>query len=309
LRGILLIRDDGIIRPLLRIRRAQLREWMADRRIGFNHDSSNDLLSHRRNWVRHYALPRLIELEPSAFEALITCAQRANETWDVVNRVVNKWKETYIIDRGSRGFSVARAALSNAAVSGEGIAALLTSHHIAFSQRHIEALRRCKYGGVVVLRNGWRCRSRREELVFCHDSKPKPVAIPFRCPLNLPGEVVKENFRLWARFVMPQEMPAVFPADNLTAYIDLHGSRSNMVYRSFDKNDCFVPYGMDHLVNVREFLKKQRLDAITRQSCGVVALESGEIVWIPTVRVDARFAADSGSNFIVMLCYQEGLNI
>ncbi|MFZ2490319.1 MAG: tRNA lysidine(34) synthetase TilS, partial [Thermoanaerobaculia bacterium] len=52
LRGIHPVRDDGVVRPLLSVRRKQLEELLAARRIAARHDRSNDDLRFERNRVR-----------------------------------------------------------------------------------------------------------------------------------------------------------------------------------------------------------------------------------------------------------------
>ncbi|MGH9467308.1 MAG: tRNA lysidine(34) synthetase TilS [Terriglobales bacterium] len=59
LAGILPRRNDGIIRPLLGLGRAQLRAWLAERNETWREDPSNADLRHARNLLRHRFLPEL----------------------------------------------------------------------------------------------------------------------------------------------------------------------------------------------------------------------------------------------------------
>jgi tRNA(Ile)-lysidine synthase len=52
-------RRGAVVRPLLGVRRADLRAWCEELGLDPVHDPSNDDPTHRRNWIRHAVLPAL----------------------------------------------------------------------------------------------------------------------------------------------------------------------------------------------------------------------------------------------------------
>jgi tRNA(Ile)-lysidine synthase len=50
-----------LARPLLGVRRAELRDYLAARALPWHDDPSNDLADNRRGWIRHVLLPLLAE--------------------------------------------------------------------------------------------------------------------------------------------------------------------------------------------------------------------------------------------------------
>jgi tRNA(Ile)-lysidine synthase len=64
------------IRPLLGVTRAQVAEFLRDRRLRARRDPTNDDLRWSRNLVRHRVLPALARLNPRAGEALAGAAAR-----------------------------------------------------------------------------------------------------------------------------------------------------------------------------------------------------------------------------------------
>ncbi len=66
--------DSGIhlVRPLLHLRRAEIDAYLKSRRLKFREDSSNQSLEHRRNRLRHEALPLLSEVFARDVAPLIT---------------------------------------------------------------------------------------------------------------------------------------------------------------------------------------------------------------------------------------------
>jgi tRNA(Ile)-lysidine synthase len=71
-------RRGRIVRPLLDVRRGELRAYLDAHGIGFVEDESNRDLSRRRNRLRHELLPRIVEVEgDTAVEAIVRTARIA----------------------------------------------------------------------------------------------------------------------------------------------------------------------------------------------------------------------------------------
>lgn len=66
--------DNGLhlIRPLLQVRRQEIDDWLKARRLKFREDSSNRSPKHRRNRLRHEALPLLDDIFMRDVTPLIT---------------------------------------------------------------------------------------------------------------------------------------------------------------------------------------------------------------------------------------------
>jgi tRNA(Ile)-lysidine synthase len=69
--------ETGLIRPLLGLRRAAIREWLTERGIAWREDASNEDTTFRRNHIRRDVLPGLREINPSLPELLASTANWA----------------------------------------------------------------------------------------------------------------------------------------------------------------------------------------------------------------------------------------
>lgn len=85
LRGILPVRDDRVIRPLLRVTRAEIAEFLAARDITPRHDRSNDDPRFLRNRVR----AMLRDAGDAAIENLARVADQARAQWQVLERAID----------------------------------------------------------------------------------------------------------------------------------------------------------------------------------------------------------------------------
>jgi tRNA(Ile)-lysidine synthase len=80
-----------LIRPLLAIRRAEIRDYLAELNQPFCEDSSNVNLNFTRNRLRHGLLPRLAaEYNPEVIAALVRLAEIARDAQQVIEAGVEE---------------------------------------------------------------------------------------------------------------------------------------------------------------------------------------------------------------------------
>lgn len=67
------------VRPLLGVRRSELRDWLVARGIAWHEDPTNQDTAHDRNWVRHVLLPQLHDRRPGVAKVLARTAARTHD--------------------------------------------------------------------------------------------------------------------------------------------------------------------------------------------------------------------------------------
>lgn len=65
LSGMPYVRYDGVIRPLMQVHRSDIEDFARSEGLAVVHDSSNDDVRYRRNYIRHRILPAFEELNPA----------------------------------------------------------------------------------------------------------------------------------------------------------------------------------------------------------------------------------------------------
>jgi tRNA(Ile)-lysidine synthase len=98
LRGIHPIREDGIIRPLLNVTRAQIDEFLRVRNITPRFDRSNADPRFLRNRVR----AMLREFDPSVIENLASVADQSRQYWPLLQRAIDAAEDVVANDRETR---------------------------------------------------------------------------------------------------------------------------------------------------------------------------------------------------------------
>lgn len=85
LRGIHPVREDGIVRPLLEVTRAEIEDFLHERGVEARIDRMNADPRYLRTRVRRL----LAEFDPSAIENLASVARQAREQWAVLERIID----------------------------------------------------------------------------------------------------------------------------------------------------------------------------------------------------------------------------
>ncbi len=83
--------DVVLARPLLQVRRHQLRQGLQQRGVSWREDASNDDTRYARNWIRHELLP-LVESRYSGATARIAATANAQRDWlESIERQAADW--------------------------------------------------------------------------------------------------------------------------------------------------------------------------------------------------------------------------
>ncbi len=91
LAGMAWTRDSLFARPLLEVRRSQLREWAERHAVPFVEDPTNSTDCYKRNRVRSALVPALEAVEPAAVTLLCRTARLARRDEEVKNGLVEGW--------------------------------------------------------------------------------------------------------------------------------------------------------------------------------------------------------------------------
>ena len=304
MRGVLPKRDDGIIRPMLDLRRQEIVSWLEAGKRGFRSDSSNDDCSFGRNRIRHEVLPRLEKIEPGVREKLTRLAALSNELWASMRPGVDRWIGTHV--RGTAGrFGIEKAGFDDELHAGEGLIRVFERYGIPADSRQIEEIitNRDRRGREFLLRGGsWRYHPTKNKVVFIDRREAPPREFLYRIAL----EGVTKCPDASALFEATESVTplAPLPFDNLTVALDRDACGDELLFRSVRPTDRFVPLGGSRPVAIGSFMAKQGVARVEYADFGVVETGDGRIVWIPGLRIGQAVRVGRGTKRILKLSYQ-----
>ena len=302
LAGIPPVREDWIIRPLLRLPRSDLTRAARLQQLEFAEDATNQDMTFLRNRVRHQLLPLLREsCNPAMDDNLNRLAALFREE--------NAWLEPLVEERFDRVLRRKTAGELVLSVSG------LREHPRALQQRlfrlaierikgdlrrvtfdHGETFSRLLHSGrpaALDLPGGIRIFRRDNDLVIrAGISRQQPrqesPAFAYRVfatgladrALPIPETGAQLDFALMNRREIPD--PAAAPAG--TAFCDADRLALPLTVRSLRPGDRFVPLGMNGTQKVKDFFINHKVPRHLRRRCPVVA-DADRIIWLAGFRL------------------------
>ena len=275
LRGIHPRRDDGVIRPLLEVTRAEIEQFLAERGVVARTDSSNADPRFVRNRVR--ALLR--ELGPEAIANIAAVAAQATQAWAVLERAVDAAEDVEVTEDSTRFRSLPRDPWLRAALLRRHIARLdpeARDVDVARLAEEIESGKRISVTKNLELENNVLGRVREPVLHFEVELTPERAA-------KIPGATVtirpSASCQLRAASCQLIQLPA--------------GSPATFTVRNRRDGDRFQPLGFPHEKKLKDVLIDRKIAARVRDRIPLLVW-NGAIVWVAGVEVSEKFKVTGG---------------
>ena len=286
-----------IIRPLLRSRRSQLREYLAEIGQTWREDASNLDLRHTRNRVRHEILPRLEhEVNPSVCEVLAETAEIARgeeEYW--TNEVSSLLPQVWNADeRGGilrlKSFESMPLAVRRRLIraAGESLGVTLEFGHVE------ETLAHQSDGSTVVLPEEWVVTRHGDELGF------RKVGQPFsdyQLEFSVPGRitVAEAGIELETVVVNGNNETQQYDPQHL---VDSRFAQKRWVVRNWRAGERFWPAHTKEPKKIKELLQDRHITGEEKQRWPVIVC-GDEILWVKGLGVRRDFQANRNEGVLI----------
>jgi tRNA(Ile)-lysidine synthase len=275
-------RRGRLVRPLLGVTRAEVRDYLRARRLDWREDPSNADRRFARARVRHDVLDALRDLSPAADRTIAETARQLREEGDVLEGTVDEALEALgggpaisLDELQRQPAAVRRLVLRRLAerAAGEAFRAL--------SRREAEEILALGGHGTKALDLGGGLRAVAEYGTVRFTRAPEAIA-PHPVTLPIPGHV---RFGAW-------EIEATLsaPGDVAISAAALGGAAT---VRAWREGDRMRPVGLGGTKTLQDLFTDRKVPRGLRRTLPVVEA-GGEIVWVAGVAVDERFAAREG---------------
>ena len=277
LRGIHPVRDDGVIRPLLEVTRAEIERFLTERKITPRFDRSNADPRFLRNRIR--ALLR--EFDPGVVDNLAAIADQARQQWPVLERAIDAAEDIVTADNETRFRSMPADAWLRQAlllrhirrldpeardVSAADLARLAAATKRTSVTKSLELL---TDGDQIVLRR------------HGQDSTPQ-----FQIDIDAGNEAYIAEIETTIRIRQPGN-PATWQPN--TQIIQLpKGAIPHFTIRNRRDGDRFRPLGMTHDKKLKDLLIDRKIAASSRDRIPLLVWQ-GTIAWVAGVEVSELF--------------------
>lgn len=279
---------NGVVRPLLAVRKAEILAWLARENLPYRQDASNLSPKYRRNRLRLELLPELArQYNPRLSEAVWRAQALLQE------------QEAYLAAETARQL----AALGPDMAPGQlylDLDRLLGLHpylqkrvlRLALTQMsdelaelsypHLEAARALAQqpqpSGEIALPGGWRLQRRGRELVLQRTRPPQPPAEEYELPGQEQGCVAAFGWTLeWTTSPGPVAGDLISPPR--IARLDRSKLHFPLIFRLPRPGDRFQPLGMTGHKKLQDFFVDAKIPRHQRPWIPVL-LSQGQIIWI-----------------------------
>ena len=296
LAGIPPVRDKGIIRPLIGIKREEIMDYLKARRLPYAFDSSNTDKRYLRNRIRLELLPMMQEYEPQVIDRLCRLADIIREEDLFIESMASDW-----IDKESRadaegGISIPLSSF----VSLPGPLRNRVARHILkrigrglrkIGYDHIQAILALADGGeaqsMIDLPNGLRVKKVYDSLEFA--SGPGKEFHEYSYLIESPGRYYLEAI---GRTILLEEIDIKeggFKEDlGDTAHLDAAKIQYPLIVRNFRPGDRIIPLGMKGHKKVKDLFIDMKIPSDIRAMTPILTSRDRP-VWVCGYRIDDRF--------------------
>ncbi len=277
--------QDGLIRPLLFLRRGEIEAWLRERGQAWRTDSTNADPACTRNRVRSKVLPLLTEqVNRRSTENIAALADRAREIEAYLEQEAEAWLRAQAQSRPD-GLALPAAALAALPAALCEPILVLAARKTAggclrnLSSRHVGALRAllsAQVGKQVCLPGGITVQREYEDLLFCGEAEEKAHRKSFAAD---PPQAEFAEF--------PYEKGQKFPQNRYTKWFDCDKIKNAVRFRHRRSGDRIELAGVGSR-KVKSYMIDAKIPAAARDS--VWLLTDGEdVMWIVGYRMSAAY--------------------
>ena len=306
LSGIPPVRGLKIVRPLIKLRRSNILEYLKINGLTHVSDRTNLDQKHLRNRVRHQLIPLLETFyNPLIVETLNRLASivSAEEAW--MDDILQPLLDTAILDVRQNTVTLSvpglyrihiaalRRIIRNTIERIKGDLRRITFAHVDAVIRLLESPQACgnfdlpdrvrvrRLQGVLII-------SKEQKALRDPDVKTGPdETFTFEYRISKPETLFIKEINAQMKFseIRVEYLPDFSHAGHLTGFFDMDKLGFPLIVRNFRPGDRFKPLGMTGTQKLKDFFINQKVPRTERTKCPIL-LSRGKIIWVAGYRID-----------------------
>lgn len=298
-------RRGKVIRPLLFLRAAEIRNYLDGEGIAYKIDQSNLELDYVRNQIRHKVTPGLEEIRPDYRERITDTLSLLEDESLVLKEITSAaWRDALLDEEDGR------AVLSAAVIARQprAIARLVVRRWLAagdsgirLSRRLLDAIVDITRDGdgtrMIALAGGLQLERQYDKLKVVSVGADEDGAAPEPVELPVPGMVSFGTFEIEA--VEEPDWDLASP-DPLLATLDAGSLGAPLLVRSWQPGDSFRPLGLDGSKSLQDLFTDEKVPLTDRGQIPVVTC-GDRIIWVCGLRVSEDSRVPSGCERVIGL--------
>ncbi|MBM2815826.1 MAG: tRNA(Ile)-lysidine synthase [Ignavibacteria bacterium] len=276
-----LSRNVNIIRPLLILKKSQIRDYAGRCSIKYHEDETNVLTQFMRNKIRNDLLPKLAEdYNPAIIDTLNRTAKLIKSADEYLSSIIDNALQSIAIDKSISRFSLKVSSLAtyNEFLQGEiiqmGLEKYLNAMPVSLAAidrilnlLHSEAGSVCEIGSsLFALRD-------RRAIIFYREMSAEKINME----ITKTGTFLFADYRLELKEVDKKDIE--FNDNPHVEFFDYETVPARLIIRNWKPGDSFTPIGMDGRIKVSDYLINKKIPLIDKKNICVLASKS-DIIWL-----------------------------
>jgi len=301
-------RKHHIIRPLLAVKREELRAWLGERRVTFVEDETNADVSIPRNRIRAELLPLLTaRFNPSIVDTLADEADLAREIWEWMTGAAAAYRDpSDPFDELNVETLMAAPMALRRLIVWEAMRRAARGRPVGLG--HVEAALRLMETGGSIDAPAHRVERVGDRLVLTGRApgrKGRVRANLFRYPLSIPGEarLPEAGWIVSAQTADSGAMVSNEPREPAVPGIAIVRSdlcRGPLSVRNRRPGDRFRPVGLDGRKKLQDFFVDRKVARRDRDAVPLVVDAADRIVWVAGHGIDEAFRVTDPAQAVVI---------
>jgi tRNA(Ile)-lysidine synthase len=306
LSGIMPVRDGKIVRPLIGLKRSDIRAYIAEKNLPHVTDASNADTSLRRNRIRHQLIP---ELENNYNPAIVDTLNRLGS----IMRAEDEWIEDHLSPVFKKCAAVKRSGAVSLDIARLRPLATAAQRRIVrkaifcvkkdlrrITLLHVDAvLNLVEKGpehGCLNLPQGIQAARNAAELTIAagrpspstnQGRRAGPGTADYQYTIRRPGTLGIQEAGVFITLteIGVEDVPELKNIGRRLAFFDRASLQFPLVVRNIRPGDRFSPLGLNGSQKVKKYFNAHKIPGLQRRKCAVL-LSEGRIIWLVGHQID-----------------------
>lgn len=293
-----------VVRPLLSLSRAEVREMVEATGLPFHDDPTNAEPVYARNRIRNEVLPVLDEIgHGSAEQSIVETRAELQEQAEALEAMALEALAPHLAAAPigePLGVAVPADALASLHPAVRRVALRLAAERansgrpVAMGRDRAEEIWRLSQrpeGGTVELGSGLEARLEFGQIIFVLGRSGREERLPEPTTLSVPGRCRFGEWEVRAE-VSERNLQPEGPEVAVCSLERL--GEDGLIVRTWNDGDRIAPLGLDGSKSLADLFLDRRVPRSLRHKLPVVSDSEGRVVWVAGVAISREFAADPG---------------
>ena len=291
----------SIVRPMLPFSRKEIEAYAAENKIQFRKDSTNDDLSHPRNYLRKKVIPYWKKQTPHLISSVQNLTENVNETKDVLDFLINKTINDYVGFESKERMIIKLDDFRDEPISFHSFLIHYLIGKNDLWRRHDwnnlkQFIQHAETGTVLSIRNYTLLKDRGRIIIQTDVQSDEKVY-----SVHMGDKLATDHFTFsWTS----TKSFHIQLSNHRHETVDAEKLGKNVQLRLWQSSDRFQPLGMKGHKKMSDFLIDNKVDRFQKNDQYVLA-EKNEVLWVCGQRISDRVKVTENTNRLAELSFRK----